>query len=333
MIDHGFKFWLEMSTMIDAGTNSISGAEVVQNHVMKAAMYIAYRAAYDEIAKKDHEEAILAAQDNGKNPNEVTFQPAWSLNDWLYDGSRAAKWTYLGNLPSEADLASVKKGLEEYKNNIQALADSGKVSMPSVGGITYRDKGDGIKLTGAFGSNAKAKGAALVKLNQLADQENKSIFTGADSQLVDMLDRSREVLAKLHKRAGGNANVPTVTLERPPVDIVPFLYQIISKSPEFSGGGSWSGHNPDGSLNFDLNGVGMRKKFLLGNKVFWKNQISKILSNAGVGPDKIAQLRMSMNLGPFAGIGVSMVNKALNKQGYATNLSADSIRWILKQLD
>lgn len=328
-----FKAWFE-ATSPEVALQDISGEQVMANPLMKAAMYIAYRASYDEVVKRDYEEDKQQAIAQGQDPSTIQLATAWSLDNWMYPpggGTRAPHWNFLGILPTEQDLQAVEAGLQKYNGDIQALADSGEIRFPAVGGITYRDKGESIKLTGLFGWSAQAKGLALAQVSNEANAAGKSIFTGADSHLVDLMDRSAPLFAKLHKRRPDLVKYPTIGLTPPPKDIVPFLYELVSKSPEFSGGGSWAGYNPDGSLNFNLGGSGIRKKFLLGNPVFWRTQIQKVLQRAGVDAKQLGQLKMALRFGA-GGIATNMVNKKLAQRGITTPLSPDGIKWVLSQV-
>ena len=315
------------------------GESFLNDPIMKAAMYLAYRASYDDVAKKDHQEAIQHSMMQGKSQEEAesenTFQPPWEVKDWIgTDGvSRAPNWIFYGRFPNDQDLQIVGEQLKQFNGNINDLANNTNIKLPNVGGISYRDTRDGsVKMTGLWGWNSRAKMLAVANMTHEANQNNKPILTGADSQLMDMIKRSEPLISKLHEKDPAKVPSPTLGLSTPPKEVIPFLYDIIANSPAASGGGKWSGYNDDGSLNFDLSGVGMRKKFILANKAMWSNQINQLLKKAGMNSNMLGYLKDSLRDPSSANMTTQMVNSKIQKMMPGVKpLTPETLKWIVDQ--
>lgn len=323
------RIWFE--NIEAAGLQQEVGDNIFKNPLMKAAMYLAYRASYDDVAKKDYEEAL----EKGQN---AQFKPAWSMTDWMESplgGIRAPEWTFLGKFPTQQDLQLIKQKLPEFNGNIQELADSKTVELPEVGGIAYRDQGSGFKATGLWGWNKRAKMMAVAHMVHQANEKNAQIFTGADKNLMDLIEKGKNLLPKMHAKEPDKYPSPHLDLTSPPPELTPFLYKVITQHPLAYGGGKWTGYNPDGSLNMNLGGTGMVTKFPLGNKPMWKNHIGNALKQMGIGQNEVEKLKMAMNGPSFMAMGaMQMVNQKIKEKfPDSPPLSQKAIKWLLDHAD
>jgi hypothetical protein len=332
-----FKALLYLVETANEGLEKKVGSDFLSDPLMKTAMYLAYRASYDDVAKKDHEEGIQNSIAQGYSREEAEqqnkFQPPWSLENWIggYQ-KRAPAWTFYGRFPSDQDLQIIGEKLKEHNNDIEAVAKD-NIQLPNVGGITYKEKDqDSIKLTGLFGWNSRAKMLAIANLTHEANLNNKSILTGADAQLMGMIKRSEPLISKMHQKDPSKIPSPTLGLSTPPPEVIPFLYSIISSSPIATGGGSWDGYNDDGSMNFNLSGIGMRKKFILGNKPLWNKQIGSFIQKAGIDPNMLVQLKHTLADPNSAQIATQMVNKKIQQMMPGSKpLTPSALQWIVNQ--
>jgi hypothetical protein len=303
----------------EQGIETRRGYDLLDDPAMEIAMYVLYRHAYDAVSARD-------------------FGQAWSFRSWKKPstgGTRAPAWVFTGVFPTESDLEIIRQQIDSTED-VQTLAEkilsSGVPNLSRYGGISWRDDKHGvIKLTGMWGTNNIAKLRAGAEIVHKANIENKEIFTGADSALKDLLNRAEKSMPRFHKM--GMVPSPKLGLTTPPKEIVPLLYDIITSNPAASGGGSWTGINPEtGALKYNLSGTGEREKFIYGNPTMWRNGISKALSKIGIQPEQIEMGKKALRAGGImASMAASHMNKAL--RNYFPNVSEISPLGLLWLLD
>lgn len=349
-----FKQWFTICEIGEGNIETKRGADLFGDPAMETAMYITYRQAYDPVNKRDREEEIQHHTTQGLSPEEAdrkatTSATAWSHGEWTRPasgGTRAPEWLFTGIFPNEQDLTAIREMMQsspmEAWNNkagngqIQKIGDqimqSGQLPMSYAGGLSWRDNNPGsIKIVGTWGNNgiAKMRGAAQVVTQ--ANESGLEIFTGADAQLKQMIDNAEKKMPIFHKK--GLVPAPTLGLQSPPKEVIPLLYDILTKHPGARGSGQWTGHNPEtGGMKFQLSGSGEREKFIFGNKPMWKSQIGKALQ--GVNPQQLMQAKQALETGGMMGnMAANMINQKLKEKfPNAGNIPASGLLWLLNQM-
>jgi len=321
-----FQDWLVLKEIGETQIQKMTGKQIFSNPAMEAAMYMAYRSAYDPIAQKDN-----------KDPNATS----WSHGEWTRPasgGTRAPAWTFYGTFPTEQELNVVNQELQNNGGNVEATINSLLKSNPTllsnVGGITYRIKDDGVKITGSYGQAKMPKMTAMAHLTHEADQQGLQIFLGVDKELKDMLDSSQKLMPKLHQK--GAVPSPQMNIAQPPKEVMPMLYDLISKSNLAQGSGQWQGYNPEtGAFKFNLSGSGLRDKYIYANKHLWQKQLQNalgqgVMANPMMKPMIAQYAHTSGDLPPMV---VNMVNKTLqSKMPNAPPLGQEGVKWLLQQV-
>lgn len=320
-----FQEWLVLKEIGETQIEKRLGKDVFSNPAMEAAMYMAYRAAYDPITQKD-----------SNDPNAT----AWSHGEWTKPasgGTRAPAWTFYGSFPTEQELAVISQELKN-KGNVETTVNSLLKTNPgllnNVGGITYRIRGDGLKITGSYGVAKIPKMTALAHLTHEANEQGLQIFLGVDKELKDMLDASSKLMPKLHQK--GIVPTPQLAIAQPPKEVMPLLYNMVSQSDLAKGSGDWKGYNPEtGAFQFQLSGSGLRDKYIYANKHLWQKQINSVL-----GPGVMANPMLKPMIATYANSAepvppmvVNMVNKTIkSKMPDAPPLGQEGVKWLLQQV-
>lgn len=352
-----FKQFFTLCEIGEGNIETKRGAELFGDPAMEAAMYIAYRQAYDPINKKDRDEEIAHHTGQGLSPEEAerkatTSATAWSHGEWTYPssgGTRAPEWIFTGVFPNEQDLNTIRQmmgggqPMEAFGNRknhsmqIQKIGDqimqSGQLPMSYVGGLAWRDDNPGsIKIVGTWGNNGIAKMRGAAQVVSQANEKGLEIFTGADAQLKQMIDKAEKTMPSFHKK--GLVPSPTLGLQSPPKEVIPLLYDILTNHPGARGSGSWTGYNPEtGGMKYQLSGSGEREKFIFGNKPMWKSQIGKALQ--GVQPQQLAQAKQALQAGGMMGnMAANMINQRLQQRfPNAGAVPASGLLWLLSQVE
>lgn len=323
---HRFQEWLVLKEIGETKIEKRDGKEIFSNPVMETAMYMAYRAAYDPIAQKDN-----------KDPDAM----AWGHGEWTRPaggGTRAPAWTFYGSFPTDQELNIIGQELQKNGGKVEATVNSLLKNNPgllsNVGGVTYRVKGDGLKITGSYGVAKMPKMTAMAHLTHEADQQGLQIFLGVDKELKDMLDASQKLLPKLHQK--GIVPTPQLAIAQPPKEVMPLLYNLVSKSDLARGSGDWQGYNPEtGAFQFQLSGSGLRDKYIYANKHLWQKQLNSVL-----GQGVMSNPMLKPMIATYAGAGgdlppmvVNMVNKTIqSKMPNTPPLGQEGVKWLIQQV-
>lgn len=180
-------------------------------------------------------------------------------------------------------------------------ADPTKIGM-----VTAREENGVLKLTGMMGSNNRAKIAGMIELNKTG----KPIWGAMDKDFVEHL-----------KKLGFTS---------PPASAMKLFYPIIKSDNQFHSGGTWENINPDGSINFNLQGVGQTTKFFTGNKSFFRILINKVLAKTG-GNQLTSFLQKWNSVPPSMKPHLLMMAKTMSPS--LGNIDAETVDWIAGILD
>jgi hypothetical protein len=303
-----------MNEVGDGAMQTKQGSDLFADPAMEIAMYMLYRQAYDPVSERD----------SGK---------AWSMEQWKTPsagGTRAPAWMFTGIFPNESDLQIIRQQEGDPQEVADKLIASGQPSFSNCGGLSWRERPGMVKLTGMWGANAFAKMRAGADVVHHANTNGLEIFTGADSALKDIIQKAERIMPKFHKM--GKVPAPTMGLETPPKEVIPLLYDIITKNPSARGSGEWTGYDANtGALKFNLSGSGERDKFIYGNRLMWQNGISKALSKLGIDHGKLEMAKKALTAGGFMGsMAANQINKAL--RSYYPNVAAippSGLIWLL----
>jgi len=338
-----FKEWLTICEVGETDIETKRGSDLFQDKAMEIAMYISYRHAYDSVAKSHRDAEISRNVDTGMDQEQSEKssklpKTAWSYRDWTFPssgGTRSPKWIFAGQFPEESELQIIRDRMESDNTNVDEIAEellTSRTFMKTCGGISYRDDKPGmIKLTGMWGKNNIAKMRAAVEVLHLANTKGLEIFTGADSALRAMIDKSERQLSKFHKR--GLVPTNTLGIETPPKEVIPLLYSFLIKNPAASSGGEWMGYNADtGALKINLAGTGKAEKFIYGNKHMWKNSINKALEKSGVDVKMLKWAKTALKMPGIGNVAAKKINGMLKKAlPTAPDVPRSGLLWLVNQ--
>jgi hypothetical protein len=193
---------------------------------------------------------------------EIVASPEWfdtffNYNDYIYKKNKEVKATF-----SPEDLRW-RLGKWTLFGNIPKPGESVQEADASgVGYVMANDRGNFWKLVGS-GGNLKGQ---VQGLDELAST-GKGVFGAMEPRMASMLVKKKPEYIS------------------PPPGVIKAMYPIMTSSSDFSGGGSWEGINPDGSITYDMGGdIGRVKKGIIGTRPFFKMMIEKALSKSGINP-------------------------------------------------